>query len=95
MILRQWGGSSHVEPPHLSAVTSKNTSGAGRILDPGAEGFQTSFSGLKGKVPDAEGGGHRNGFHRGGPGAGSRWPGCRGGPTCASLQSFPAPSFGR
>lgn len=51
MTLRQWRGSSHLEPPHSSAATSKNTADAGRIFDLGAKCFQTLFSGLKDEMP--------------------------------------------
>lgn len=50
MILRQCGGSSHLEPPHLCVPTSKNTAGAGMIFDLGAKRFQTLFSGRKDEV---------------------------------------------
>lgn len=70
----------------------KSTSGAGRIYrirEP--RGFLiSSFSGLKGKVPGAESGGHRNGISPWEAGRGSRWPGCRR-PTYASLNPSPPP----
>lgn len=52
MILRQWGGSSQVEPLHLfPATNSKNTNGAGRIFHLRTKCFLTLFFGLKGEVP--------------------------------------------
>ena len=68
MVLRQWGGSSHLEPPTLVAATnSKNTAGAGRIFHLGTKCFQTLFSGLKGEVPALKATDTRVGFTVVGP----------------------------
>lgn len=82
MILRQWGGSSHLEPPHLCAATFKNTAGAGRIFDLEPKCFQTLFSGLKDEVPALKETATTGDFTVEGRMRGT--DGCCGGPTCPS-----------
>lgn len=94
MILRQWGGSSHLEPPHLCAATSKNTAGAGRIFDLEPKCFQTLFTGLKDEVPALKETATTGDFAverrmRGTDG------GAAAGAPPVSPPTLPAPSFGR